>query len=98
MHPLTTDSDIRVALLAALTPELQPWAVIRRRIPGSDEAQAAALTHLFESYAVTVTKITGTPYVRLASDLDRRAAAAQRDRAAQVHPALANRPRDFVAV
>lgn len=97
MNPSTTDSDIRAALLAELTDELQPWADVRRRIPGSEEAQAAALIHLFESYAMTVVKLNGTPYVRRADDLDRMAAAAQRDRAAQTGWPM-SRCRSFTAV
>ncbi|BAX97126.1 hypothetical protein MSTE_01809 [Mycobacteroides stephanolepidis] len=95
-HP-TPDPDIRAAILNALTDEYQPWAAVRRRIPGSDETLTAVLHEMFEDYRLTLMKISGSPIVRLVSDLDLMGAAAERDRLRQMGWPR-SRCREFLAV
>lgn len=92
-------TEMAAAILAELTDTLQPWATVRLRIPGSDERKAAVLTELFERHEVTAVKLRGQNYVRVASDFDRAAAAAERDRQLQTRRLLpVSSCRPFVAV
>lgn len=95
-----TDADVRAAILAELTDDLQPWAAVRRRIPGEDQRKAAVLTEMFERHEVSAVKVRGANYVRAASDWDRAAAAAERDRLARTRPRSVpvSRCRGFVAL
>ncbi|BBX83546.1 hypothetical protein [Mycolicibacterium aubagnense] len=94
----TTDTAMAAAILAELTDELQPWAAVRSRIPGSDEHKAAAMVDLHERHAITAVKLRGATFVRLATDYDRAAAAAERDRQTQTrHPLPVSRCRTFVS-
>ncbi|MEZ0053246.1 hypothetical protein ABIA30_004273 [Mycobacterium sp. MAA66] len=94
-----TDTGMAAAIRAELTTELQPWAAVRARIPGSDQAKAAAMTNLFERHEVTAVKVGGQNYVRLATDWDRAAAAAEIDRHRQARrPLPVSRCRAHVAV
>lgn len=87
-NPTAHPTDMAAAILAELTDELQRWAAVRLRIPGDDWRKGQVLTELFERYEVTVVKVRGANYVRLASDWDRAAAAAERDRLSQARRPL----------
>lgn len=98
--PETTREQIEAAILTALAPTgttLVAWRTVTPQLPGDYWSQSEALTRLHETYEVSVVKVRGTPFVRLADDWDRQAAAYERDRAAQTGWPLA-RCRDFVAV
>ncbi|MHA3021139.1 hypothetical protein ACXPWS_12860 [Mycobacterium sp. BMJ-28] len=93
-----TDSDIRAAILAALTDELQSWVAVKRCIPGNPARVDQVAVELFERHELTLVKVAGTPYVRAASSWDRAAAAADIERRRNRHPLLVSRCRQHVAV
>lgn len=98
--PQTTRKQIEAAILAALAPTgttLVAWRTITPQLPGDYWSQGEALTRLHETYEVSMVKVRGSCFVRLADNWDRQAAAYERDRAAQTGWPLA-RCRDFVAV
>jgi len=83
-HNETTDDQIDAALLAALADaggeELHPWAVIRRRLPGSDDRKSERLIALWLEGRAYVIKVKGRNYVGLGDADDMRLAAANRAR------------------
>lgn len=98
-NPTAHLTETAAAILSELTTELQPWAAVRQRISGTETETAAALVDLFERHEVTAVKIAGATFVRLASDWDRLAAAAERDRALQIrHRLPVSRCRPVVTV
>ncbi|WP_078290454.1 hypothetical protein [Mycobacterium sp. D16R24] len=95
----TTQTDIERAILALLPADgsLVAWRDIRPQIPGGWWDKSGALTNLHERFVVTVVKVSGRNYVRIASDFDRAAAAAERARLQAIHPLLGrSNCRDFV--
>lgn len=96
---MTETTDTAAAILSELTDTYQSWAAVRQRIPGTNQAKAAAMIDLFERHEVTAVKIGGANYIRLATDWDRAAAVAERDRQSQTRrPLPVSRCREFVAV
>lgn len=83
-HNETTDDQIDAALLAALVDagreELHPWAVIRRRLPGSDDRKSERLIALWLEGRTYVIKVKGRNYVGLGDADDMRLAAANHAR------------------
>jgi len=79
-----TDGPIDAAILAALTDaggeDLHPWAVIRRRVPGSLDCKTERLIALYHIGRVYLMKIAGRNYVGLGDADDMRLAAANNAR------------------
>lgn len=79
-----TDDRIDAAILAALTDagsdDLHPWAVIRRRLPGSHDRKGQRLIALWHKGRVYVIKVRGRNYVSLGDADDVRLAAANHAR------------------
>lgn len=79
-----TDEQIDAAILAALADaggeDLHPWAVIRRRLPGSPDRQSERLIALWFEGRVWLCKVRGRNYVALGDADDERLAAANRAR------------------
>lgn len=83
----TTDDQIDAALLAALAErgeDLQPWAAILPRLPGSHDRKGERLIALWLTGRVWMCKVSGRNYVALGDADDERLAAANRARAPQV--------------
>ncbi|OBG89902.1 MULTISPECIES: hypothetical protein [unclassified Mycobacterium] len=83
-----TDDQIDAALLEALSDAggegLHPWAVIRRRLPGSHDRKGERLIALWDKGRVYVIKVRGRNYVGLGDADDMRLAAAKRARVPRV--------------
>ena len=78
-HHQMTDDQIDAALLAALAEtadDLQPWAAVRRRLPGSLDRKAERLVALWLTGRVWLCRIKGRDYVGLGDGDDERIAAA----------------------